>query len=42
LTNPSEEKQLKNKEYLAKIADGICSAIETFFEQYPEKIVHAF
>lgn len=42
LTNPSEEKQLKNKEYLATIADGICSAIETFFEQYPEKIVHTF
>jgi len=42
LTNPSEEKQLKNKEYLATIANGICSAIETFFEQYPEKIVHAF
>lgn len=42
LTNPSEEKQLKNKEYLSALADGICSAVESFFEQYPDKIVHEF
>lgn len=42
LTNPSEEKQLKNKEYLSTLADSMCSAIETFFDQYPEKIVHEF
>ena len=42
LTNPSEEKQLKDKEYLARIADGICKGIDAYFGHYPDKIVHEF
>ncbi len=42
LTNPADEKLLKDKSYLAMLADGICSGIEAFFSLYPEKRVHAY
>ncbi len=42
LTNPADEKLLKDKAYLAMLADGICSGIEAFFSLYPEKRVHAY
>jgi N-acetylmuramoyl-L-alanine amidase len=42
LSNPSVEKNLKSNEYLLTLADGICSGIDAFFEQYPDKIIHEF
>lgn len=42
LTSPADEKGLKDKEYLAMLADGICSGIEAYFSQYPEKRVHTY
>jgi len=42
LTSPADEKRLKDKEYLAMLADGICSGIEAYFSQYPEKRVHTY
>lgn len=35
LTNPSEEKQLKNKDYLSDYIKDICVEIDSFLEEHP-------
>lgn len=42
LTNAAEEKRMKDKDYLSKLAAGIVSGIEAFFRQYPDKMVHEY
>lgn len=35
LTNPSEEKQLKNQDYISDYIKEICAEIDTFLEEHP-------
>ncbi len=42
LTNASDEKRLKKKDFLARMADAVLKSVDTFFDQYPEKSVREF
>lgn len=42
LTSPADEKRLKQKDHLGRLADAVLKAVDTFFDQYPDKTVQEF